>query len=70
MDYNRHIWEGWLVSDFITELTPRFNMIMEGRSWHKPFSSKEELKEWCKDNQPYYKKYIPEVVTHFWNKIK
>ena len=26
---------------------------------------KEELKEFCMDNQPYYKKHIPEVVQHF-----
>ena len=42
---------------------------MSGNSWHKPFTSKEELKRWCMDNQPYYKKYIPEVVTYFQNKI-
>ena len=26
---------------------------------------KAELKSWCIDNQPYYKKYIPEVVNYF-----
>jgi len=26
---------------------------------------KEEVKAWCKDNQPYYKKHIPEVSKHF-----
>lgn len=65
IDYNKHIWEGWTVADFIRELTPTFNMIMEGRSWHKPFADKQELKEWCKDNQSYYKKHIPGVYNHF-----
>lgn len=60
---------GWLVSDYISELEPQFNQIMNNQSWHKPFTSKEELKRWCMDNQPYYKKYIPEVVTYFQNKI-
>lgn len=62
---NRHIWEGWTVQDFIDALQPSFNQIMDNNSWQKPFSSKDELKKWCMDNQPYYKKYIPEVVNHF-----
>lgn len=65
IDYNKHIWEGWTVGDFVRELTPTFNMIMQGRSWHKPFADKQELKEWCKDNQPGYKKHIPGVYNHF-----
>ena len=31
----------------------------------KPFTSKQELAAWCKDNQPYYKKRIPGVVSYF-----
>ena len=38
---------------------------MQGRSWRKPFTSKQELAAWCKDNQPYYKKRIPGVVSYF-----
>ena len=64
MNNNRHIWEGWTAQDFIDELEPMFNMIMN-RSWKNPFQTKEELKEWCKDNQPYYKKHIPEVYNYF-----
>jgi hypothetical protein len=65
MNSNKHIWEGWTVQDFIDELQPSFNTIMAGRSWHKPFTSKDELKKWCMDNQPCYKKHIPEVFNHF-----
>jgi hypothetical protein len=65
MNNTKHIWEGWTVQDFIHELTPNFNMIMEGKSWEKPFTTKDEIKKWCIDNQPYYKKYIKEVVDHF-----
>ena len=69
MNKDKHIWEGWTVSDFIDELEPMFNQIIENQSWQKPFESKEELKRWCMDNQPYYKKHIPEVYNHFKNKI-
>lgn len=67
-DLNKYVWEGWTVQNFIDELEPMFSMIMEGRSWQKPFESKEELKKWCKDNQPYYKKHIPGVYNYFKNK--
>lgn len=70
MNTNRHIWEGWMVQDFIDELEPSFNQIMSGQSFQKRFSSNDELKQWCKDNQPYYKKHIPEVFSYFKNKLK
>lgn len=70
MNLSKHIWEGWTVQNFINELEPRFNTIMRGDSWQKPFTTKDELKAWCMNNQPYYKKYIPEVVNYFWSKIK
>jgi len=59
IDYNKHIWEGWSVLDFINDLQFLFNYKKS------EFKTKKELKEWCMDNQPYYKKYIPEVVNHF-----
>jgi len=62
---NREVSEGWTVQDFINELDPIFNMIQNGNAIIKPFISKAEIKAWCKDNQPYYKKNIPEVVSHF-----
>ncbi len=68
MSLLKHIWEGWLVQDFIDALEPTFNMIMDGNSWCVPFKTKADLKEWCKDNQPYYKKHIPEVYKYFLNK--
>lgn len=68
MENNKHVWEGWTVQSFIDALQPSFNMIMEGSSWQKPFKSKDELKKWCMDNQPYYKKHIPGVFNYFKNK--
>jgi hypothetical protein len=70
MNLNRHIWEGWTAQSFIDELEPQFNQIMSGDSWHEPFSSKDDLKRWCMDNQPYYKKHIPEVFTYFNKQLK
>lgn len=69
---NKIIWEGWSTQDFINDLEPLFNQIMQNRSWQKPFtlSNTNELKQWCMDNQPYYKKHIPEVFNHFKNKLK
>jgi len=65
MDTTKHIWEGWTVQDFINELEPIFNMIMNNNSHIKKFTDKNTLKKWCIDNQPYYKKHIPEVYQYF-----
>ena len=62
---SKMIWEGWTVQDFIDELAPQVEMIMSGQSWKKPFTTKAELKDWCTENQPYYKRPIPEVYNHF-----
>jgi len=69
MDLTREIWEGWTVQNFIDELEPIFTMIMNGESWHKPFTNREEIKTWCMSEQPYYKKYIKEVVDYFYEKL-
>lgn len=67
---NRHVWEGWTVQDFIDELEPFFNLVMSGRTHIKPFKDDKELKQYLIDNQPYYKKLIPEVFKYFKNKMK
>lgn len=68
VNLEKEVYEGWKVIDFIEELEPIVEMIMNNNSYQRPFLNKKELKEWCIDNQPYYKKYIPEVVTYFANK--
>ena len=70
MNRDKHIWEGWTVGDFIDELEPSFDRIqMSDGFWNKVgFKSKQQLKEWVKDNQPYYKKHIPEVYKYFLSK--
>ena len=70
MNRNKHIWEGWTVGDFIDDLEPIFNIIQNNYRGFgtTSFESKQDVKEWVKDNQPYYKKHIPEVANYFINK--
>ena len=65
INYNKHIWEGHMVIDFINDLNYLVSVAVSGHSHIKHVTNKKELKEFCKDNQPYYKKHIPEVVEHF-----
>ena len=69
IDYNKHIWEGWTIQDFIDGLSIEFDILVSNSKnfGQLAFNNKEELKKWCMDNQPYYKKHIPEVVEHFAN---
>ena len=68
MNLQREVWEGWTVQNFINELSEEIDMIMRGESWELPFKTKAELAKYTKENQPYYKKTIPEVNTYFANK--
>ena len=63
--YNRIIWEGWTVQDFIDDLECQIDLIMWGESWQQPFKSKNELAQYTKENQSYYKKTIPELDSYF-----
>ena len=67
---DKHIWEGWTVGDFIDDVEPMFDTIQNGNDWglNTKFKTKSELKNWVKDNQPYYKKHIPEVYNYFLQK--
>ena len=61
INLDKHIYEGWTVRDFIENL--------EVTIGYQSFTNKQELKDWCKSEQPYYKKYIPEVVNYFAEKL-
>jgi hypothetical protein len=67
---DKHIWEGWTVGDFIDDVEPMFDTIQNGNDWglNTKFKDKSDLKKWVKDNQPYYKKHIPEVYKYFLQK--
>jgi hypothetical protein len=62
MNEDRHIWEGWHVSDFIEDLEE----IWKFQNFHDAI----EIKFWCMSEQPYYKKHIPEVYKYFVKKWK
>ena len=62
MSNDRHIWEGWTVNDFIKYLEITFP--------YQNFKTKDDVKQWCKSEQPYYKKHIPEVAKHFIQKAR
>ena len=58
---DKHVWEGWWVSDFIRELEETFP--------YQDLKTKDDVRKWCKRAQPYYKKHIPQVANHFINKL-
>ena len=62
MNRDKHIWEGWTVGDFIDDLELTYK--------YQTFHSKDDIKKWCKSEQPYYKRYIPQVANYFINKWK
>ena len=62
MNRDKHIWEGWTVGDFIDNLELTYK--------YQTFHSKDDIKKWCKSDQPYYKRHIPEVANYFINKWK
>lgn len=61
----RNVWEGWTPQDFIDSLLMEISMIMDGKSWRKPFKTKQELTDYISEHQPYYKKPIKEVNEYF-----
>lgn len=68
LNLDREVWEGWTVRNFIDELEPIVDMIMNRDSFIEPFKTKKELVKFLKDEQPYYKKSIPEVNSYFTKK--
>ena len=68
IDFDKEIWEGWTVKDFIDYFETEIAMIMGGCSYIKPFIDKAHLQLYIISNQPYYKKAIPEVIDYFVDK--
>lgn len=65
VNLDREVWEGWTVGDFIDSLEEEIRMIMAGESFINPFGTRAEMIEYIVENQPYYKKPIPEVNAYF-----
>lgn len=63
-DCNRIIYEDRTAKDFIAEPAIQAKTVMRDESRREPFRTKKELAEWCRENQPYYKKAIPEVTGY------
>ena len=65
INMDRYVWEDGLSERSSGKLAPQVEMIMSGQSWRGTFQEQTELADWCRDNQPYYKKRIPEVNSYF-----
>lgn len=69
--FDKHIWEGWEVGDFIRELEPTLDNMMEyGYAQYSDpiFKTKEEIKTWVRNNLPYTIKALREVTKYFVDK--
>jgi len=64
---DKHIWEGWTIGDFINDIEQTFDRTLK-QYGKKHWGNKANLKKWVKNEQPYYKKYIPEVYNYFLKK--
>lgn len=43
LDYDKYIYEGWRVIDFINNLKPLIDEIMKGYSYIEPFNNRKSL---------------------------
>ena len=64
-NFDKHIYEGWTVGCFYKDLSTLF--MMKASFGH--FNTREDVKKWCINEQPYWKKEIPELVDCFWDTI-
>ena len=69
--FNKHIWEGWEVIDFISYLEGNLDRMMEyglTRYAEPVFKTKEEIRNWVKNNLPYTTKAWRLVSKYFIDK--
>ncbi len=69
--FNKHIWEGWEVRDFITRIEPNLDRMMEyGLSIYADpvFKTKDDIRNYVKNNLPYTTKAWREVSKYFIDK--
>lgn len=52
INFDKHIYEGWTVRDFIEELEPQLDTIQNGYSCYRPMKTREEIRKWTAENQP------------------
>lgn len=70
VDYEKEIWEGWKVIDFINEIEIGVDYIINCCIPKDVKLTLKQLEELCVQEQPYYKKVIPDVVNYFANKYQ
>ena len=65
--FDKHIWEGWTVEDFIQQLLPNLDRMMEyGYQYPDPvFTTKKQIKNWIRNNLPYTTKALRDVTKYF-----
>jgi len=69
--FNKHIWEGWEVGDFIRYIEDDLDRIMEygyGQFADPVFKTKEEITGWIRNNLPYTVKALRYVAKYFIDK--
>ena len=69
--FHKHIWEGWEVIDFISYLEGNLDRMMEFNltCYAEPlFKTKDEIRNWVKNNLPYTTKAWREVSKYFIDK--
>lgn len=65
INFNKHIWEGWTVQDFIEDIEYSMDIaVQEQRRRGNPID-REFIRKTTSSQQPYYKKVIPDVVNYF-----
>ena len=68
--FDKHIWEGWEVRDFIRYIENDLDRIMEyGQMYAEPaLHNKQELSDWIKGHLPYTIKAHRYVLKYFTDK--
>lgn len=68
VNYSKHIWEGWTVRDFINDIEYSVDITINDYKSRGIIITKDIIARITSDQQPYYKRVIPDVVNYFCNK--
>lgn len=68
--FDKHIWEGWHVRDFIDYIENDLDRMMEyGQGYAEPIlKNKEQITEWIRSHLPYTTKALRDVSRYFIDK--
>lgn len=68
VNYSKYIWEGWTVRDFINDIEYSVDITINDYKSRGIVITKDIISRITSDQQPYYKRVIPDVVNYFCNK--